>query len=148
LSDRIYPTRPIMGVGAIVVGEKGVLLARRDKNPGEGLWSIPGGAVELGETQEQAAVRETKEETGVDCDVIDFVDTVDLVTKDSLGRVQYHFILNYFLARALTYETRPELPSGEVKWFHPDHLPPDVVDGRITNLILSLRDRIADLMRE
>ena len=76
-----------------------MLLARRDKDPGEGLWSIPGGGVELGETQEEAAVRETKEETGVDCDVIEYVGTADLVTKDSSGRVQYHFILNHFLAR-------------------------------------------------
>jgi 8-oxo-dGTP diphosphatase len=146
MSDRMYPRRPILGVGVIVVGRTGVLLARRDKDPGEGLWSIPGGGVELGETQEEAAVRETKEETGVDCDVIEYVGTADLVTKDSSGRVQYHFILNHFLARALTYETQPELPSGEVDWFHPDRLPPDMVDKRVTDLILSLRDRIIDLM--
>ena len=63
MNERRYPQLPIPGVGVIVVGLKGVLLARRDKDPAKGLWSIPGGGVELGETQESTVIREVEEET-------------------------------------------------------------------------------------
>jgi ADP-ribose pyrophosphatase YjhB (NUDIX family) len=148
LNDRRYPTHPVPGVGAIVVGEKGVLLARRDKDPGEGLWSFPGGAVELGESLEEAIVREVREETNVDCEIVDLLTTADLITEDTLGRVEYHFILNHYLARALTDNIAPETPDGEVGWFHPEQLPSDMVNPRVTALILSERERIAEMMKD
>ena len=133
MNDRRYPKHPIPGVGVIVVGPQGVLLARRDKSPGEGLWSIPGGCVELGETQETSAVREVEEETGVECEIIEFVNTADLITRDKSGEVEFHFLLNHFLARALSEDTRPETDDGEVGWFHPDNLPGDIADRRIVD---------------
>ena len=148
MNDRRYPHLPIPGVGAIVVGSQGVLLARRDKDPGQGLWSIPGGGVELGETQETSVLREVEEETGVKCEVVDFVSTVDLITRDSTGQVEFHFLLNHYLARALTEDTRPETEDGEVGWFHPDNLPLDMANQQITTLILSVREGILELMKE
>ena len=146
MSDRRYPQFPIPGVGAIVVGPKGVLLARRDKDPAKGLWSFPGGGVEVGETQEDSIIREVEEETGVKCEILDFVSTVDLITRDSSGKIEFHFLLNHFLAKALTEETRPETEDGEVGWFHPDNLPTDMANQQIVDLILSVRERILVLM--
>ena len=146
MDDRRYPTHPIPGVGAIVVGKKGLLLARRDKDPAKGLWSFPGGGVEIGETQEASVIREVEEETGVKCEVVDFVTTADLITRDSSGKIEFHFLLNHFLARALTEDTKPETDDGEVGWFHPDDLPPDMADQRIIDIILSVRERILELM--
>lgn len=148
MNDRRYPSLPIPGVGAIVVGPKGVLLARRDKDPGAGLWSIPGGGVELGERQEASVIREVEEETGVKCKVLDFISTADLITRDASGVVEFHFLLNHFLARAITEKTRSETEGGEVDWFHPDHLPYDMANQRIVDLIHSVRDRILALMKE
>ncbi|MFX1606685.1 MAG: NUDIX hydrolase [Promethearchaeota archaeon] len=146
MNDRRYPQHPIPGVGVIVVGSQGVLLARRDKDPAKGLWSVPGGGVELGETQEACAIREVAEETGVKCEVLDFVSTVDLITRDSSGEIEYHFLLNHFLARAITEKTRPETDDGEVGWFHPDSLPEDMADQRIIDLIQSVREEILTIM--
>ncbi|MGQ4913028.1 MAG: NUDIX hydrolase [Candidatus Thorarchaeota archaeon] len=146
MENRRYPTHPYPGVGAIVVGRKGILLARRDKDPGKGLWSFPGGGIELGETQEEAVIREVREETGVDCEVLSLVSTADLITTDSSGAVKFHYLLNHYLARALSEDTRPELPDGEVGWFHPDSLPPDMANARITALIHSLREDLLRLM--
>ncbi len=143
---RQYPTYPIPGVGAVVVSPHGVLLARRDKDPGTGLWSIPGGGVELGETQEEAVVREVFEETGVKCKVLEFIDTADLITPDKSGKIEFHFILNHFLAQALTDSTRPETIDGEVGWFHPDNLPPDMASEAIINLLQAVNSRIKSLM--
>lgn len=146
MANRQYPTHPIPGVGAIVVSSHGVLLARRDKDPGEGLWSIPGGGVELGETQEEAIVREVFEETGVKCKVLELINTADLITPDEHGKIEYHFILNHYLAQALTESVRPETADGEVSWFHPDYLPSDMASEAIIQLIQSAYPRIKHLM--
>ncbi|MHA2359807.1 MAG: NUDIX hydrolase [Candidatus Thorarchaeota archaeon] len=148
MNERSYPRYPIPGVGVIVVGSKGVLLVRRDKDPGKGLWSIPGGGVELGETQEESVIREVSEETGVQCEVIDFVSTYDLISPDESGRIESHFLLNHYLARALTETITPEIPEAEVGWFHLDDLPEDMASPRITELILSMRNRIIDVKDE
>ena len=148
MNDRSYPRFPIPGVGAIVVGSKGVLLVRRDKDPGKGFWSIPGGGVEVGETQEESLVREVEEETGVKCEVISLINTADLITPDESGHIEFHYVLNHYLARALTEATRPEIPEAEVDWFHPNNLPDDMASPRITNLLLSVKDRIMELISE
>jgi len=148
MSDRRYPIHPIPGVGAIVVGSKGILLARRDKAPGTGLWSIPGGGVELGETQIESVTREVKEETGVECEVLELVSTFDLITKDDGNEIEYHFLLNLYMAKAVTEKTRPENADGEVGWFHPDMLPQDMASPKIETLINSQRKRILSIMKD
>jgi len=146
MTDRRYPKHPIPGVGAIVVSSKGILLARRDKPPGKGLWSIPGGGVELGENQKESVIREVLEETGVECEVLKLVSTVDLITLDGSEAVEFHFLLNHYLARALTNVTKPEFPDGEVGWFHPDELPDDMVNQEIIDLLSSVKDLVFELM--
>ena len=148
MSERRYPHHPIPGVGAIVVSSKGILLARRDKPPGEGLWSIPGGGVEIGETQKESVFREVLEETGIECEVLDLVSTDDLITLDDTGTVEFHFLLNHYLARAITKVTRPEFPNGEVAWFHPDNLPEDMVNQKVVDLLDTLKDAILELMHQ
>ena len=148
MSDRRFPKHPIPGVGAIVVGNKGVLLARRDKPPGEGLWSIPGGGVELGENQKESVIREVLEETGVQCEVLKLVSTADLITLDEADTVEFHFLLNHYLARAISDDIKPEFPDGEVGWFHPEELPEDMVNQEIIVLLSSVKDLILELMNE
>lgn len=142
MSERQYPQFPIPGVGAVVFGTKGVLLVRRVKEPSRGLWSIPGGGVELGETQEESVKREVLEETGVSCSVIEFLSTFDIIHRDTTNAVQYHFLLNHYLARALTEEIRPEFPEAEVCWFSPDYLPLDEMPPAVAELIAKAQARI------
>ncbi|TET27741.1 MAG: NUDIX domain-containing protein, partial [Candidatus Bathyarchaeum sp.] len=59
---REYPTKPIVGVGAVIISSGKMLLAKRGSEPGKGKWSIPGGLVELGEMVRHTVVREVKEE--------------------------------------------------------------------------------------
>ncbi|MGY5858455.1 MAG: NUDIX domain-containing protein [Candidatus Thorarchaeota archaeon] len=148
MDDRRYPAHPITGVVVIVVSNKGVLLARRDKAPGTGLWSLPGGAVELGETQKESVIREVLEETGVQCEVIRLVSTADFITLDESNKVEFHFLLNHYLARSISGVLKPEFPDGEVCWFHPDQLPDDMVNNEIIELINSVKDSITELMDE
>lgn len=59
------PSRPVVGVGAIVVREGRLLVVKRGREPAKGRWSVPGGRLEFGETLESGAVRELAEETGL-----------------------------------------------------------------------------------
>jgi ADP-ribose pyrophosphatase YjhB (NUDIX family) len=147
LSRRQYPCHPIPGVGVIVVSQRGLLLVRRDKDPGKGLWSIPGGGVEVGETQEIAAIREVREETGVEIELLELVSTADLVTVDSQGCIQYHYLLNHYLAVAQTLTTQAEYPWAEVNWFRPDCLPLEEMPYRIQSLLQEHMPRILGLFR-
>lgn len=101
---REYPDAPIAGVGAVIVaadaaGEPRVLLIRRAQEPLKGQWSLPGGAVELGETLEAAIRREVLEETGLAVDVVDVVKAFDRIVRDAEGRVRYNYVLVDFLCR-------------------------------------------------
>jgi len=148
MDDRRYPVHPILGVGGIVVGPQGVLLVKRYKEPGKGTWSLPGGAVEIGETQEQALIREVSEETGVESRPIRLVGTADIILPDSTGLVEYHFVVNQYLVSALTEDTRPEVPESEVAWFRPDSLPKETMNPRVFDLLQATNDSIMLLLQE
>jgi len=91
--SREYPEWPVVGVGVVVLGAEGVLMIRRGNPPRQGQWSLPGGAQKLGETVFDTARRETREETGLDIDVLGLVDVVDSIQADDDGKVRYHFTL-------------------------------------------------------
>ena len=90
---REYPERPIVAVGGIIFHEDTVLLVKRDKEPGKGQWSIPGGAVKLGERLEEALRREIHEEVSIEIEIGGLVKLLDRVVKDKWRRVQYHYVI-------------------------------------------------------
>ncbi|HEX2916882.1 MAG TPA: NUDIX domain-containing protein, partial [Edaphobacter sp.] len=92
-SGREYPLAPIVGVAAVVLHQSHVLLIRRGREPLLGAWSLPGGALELGETTAEGIVREVFEETGVHIKPVEIVATLDRIVRDEEERVRFHYVL-------------------------------------------------------
>jgi 8-oxo-dGTP diphosphatase len=122
-SSREFPERPIVGVGAVVIDEDRVLLVRRANEPLKGEWSLPGGAVELGETMRDAIAREVLEETGLAVDVGPVVDVLDRIRVDDDQRVRFHYVLVDFVCRRASGALSCASDAEEARWARLDDLP-------------------------
>jgi 8-oxo-dGTP diphosphatase len=122
MSDRKYPDRPYIGIGAVIVHEGRVVLVKRRFEPLAGQWSIPGGAVEVGETLEACVAREMAEETGFVVEVGPVVEVLDRITRDDDGRVQYHFVLIDYLCWPIGGELRAGSDVAEAALAEPSEL--------------------------
>ena len=119
---REYPDRPIVGVGAVIVHHGKVLLARRGAPPLKGEWSLPGGAVELGETLRTAAEREALEETGLVVNAGEVLEVFDRIIPGNDNRPQYHYVLVDFLCRVTGGELHAGGDVAEVAWSSQEEL--------------------------
>jgi 8-oxo-dGTP diphosphatase len=90
---REYPERPIVAVGGIIFHEDTVLLVKRNREPSRGEWSLPGGAVELGERLEEALKREIREEVSIEIGIGGLVRLLDRVLPDREGEVRFHYVI-------------------------------------------------------
>ena len=122
MSRREYPDAPRVAVGAIVTKEGRVLLVRRGRPPSEGLWAIPGGRVELGETLQEAAERELREETGLHIQAGKPVYTFDVIVRDNRGRVRFHYVIVDLLADYIGGQLQPGDDACEARWVGPAEL--------------------------
>lgn len=113
---RDYPEQPIIGVGAVIVDGDRALLVRRATEPLQGEWSIPGGALELGEALRDAVCREVTEETNLTVEVGEVLEVFDSIFSDAQGRVQYHYVLIDYLCHATSVEARAGSDVSDVKW--------------------------------
>jgi len=114
---RIYPEQPLVGVGAIIIGRGKILLEKRKNEPGRGQWSILGGGlVELGESVEQTAIREVKEETGLEVERPEHIDVVDNIDLDEEGKVRYHFIIIDYLVKLKGGNVEASSDAAELRW--------------------------------
>ena len=141
MSSRTYPAAPVPAVGAVVMHDGAVLLVRRGRAPARGVWAVPGGRVELGETLVEAVEREVREETGVRVRAGDPVWSFDSVVRDEEGRVAYHYVIVDLLAEYVAGEPRARDDALEARWTRPEEFSRLPVSGPT----LELLDRIGFL---
>ena len=111
-----YPTSPQVAVGAVVFKENAVLLVRRNQSPAKGLWAIPGGSVELGESLQEAAEREIREETGIRIRAKDPCYTFDVLERDNTGKVRFHYVIVDLAAEYVSGEPKAGDDASEARW--------------------------------
>jgi 8-oxo-dGTP diphosphatase len=119
---REYPDAPVAGVGAVIISDGRVLLIQRGQEPLKGEWSLPGGAVELGETLQEAVCREVLEETGLVVEPLAVVEVFDRIARDEDNRVRYHYVLVDFLCRVTGGSLACATDAADARWAAPDDL--------------------------
>jgi len=140
LDDRRYPKRPMVGVGAIILRRDRILMAQRGKEPLKGWWSLPGGALEIGESLKDAICREVREETGLEVRPLAVFEIFERIMRDGAGVPEYHYVLIDYLCRI----TGGTLSAGDdvsrVEWVRRRELP----DLLITEGTLGVIERAFD----
>ncbi|QIB33822.1 NUDIX hydrolase [Ancylobacter pratisalsi] len=121
--------RPVLATSAAVFRDGRVLLARRGQRPSLGLWTLPGGRVEPGETLAVAAAREVMEEVGVSCAILGVAGAVDVIQRAEDGTLGAHFVVVSHAARWVGGEPQTGPEAAEIGWFAPGALPPDTTPG-------------------
>ena len=122
MNDRQYPARPLVGVGAIIFHRGRILMAQRGKEPLKGWWSLPGGALETGESLDAAVRREVLEETGLTVEPLRVFEIFERIMRDAAGAVEYHYVLIDYLCRVAGGEARAGDDVCRVEWMRRDEL--------------------------
>jgi 8-oxo-dGTP diphosphatase len=121
-SPRDYPDHPSLAVSLAVFRAGRVLLARRARPPFKGAFSLPGGLVENGETLEDAALRELREEVAVDARIVAFNQHVESINRDSSGKIRHHYVIASFAGEWIAGEAKPGPEASEAVWALPSSL--------------------------
>ena len=91
---RLFPLRPFVGASIAVIRDDRVLLAARANAPMRGVWTLPGGLVEAGEAIADAALRELKEEVGLDAAMVGVLPPTEIIQREADGRVRHHYVVH------------------------------------------------------
>jgi len=113
---RTYPASPILAVSAAIFRDGKVLIVRRARPPARGIYTLPGGGVEVGETLLEAVVREVREETELVIEPVALAGYREAITRDRNGRIERHFVILPFVARWIAGEPRLSGELAEAAW--------------------------------
>jgi 8-oxo-dGTP diphosphatase len=127
--------RPAVGVGAVLIHQGKVLLIRRSKEPLRGRWVVPGGTVELGETLEEALVREVKEETGLTVRPLEVVLVFDRIEREG-DAVRYHYVIVDYLCEYVSGTPQAASDAEAVAFVAPEELPSYVLPPKALEVVL------------
>lgn len=116
---REYPTHPLVSCHALVRSGERVLLVQRGRPPLLGHWGLPGGGIELGETVQEAIIREVAEETGLNVAVTRSLGYLDAIDRDEQQRVRYHYVILLVEAEIKGGELRAGDDAAAASWLTP-----------------------------
>jgi ADP-ribose pyrophosphatase YjhB (NUDIX family) len=143
-AERRYPKRPLVGVGALIFRRDRILMAQRGKDPLKGWWSLPGGALELGELLEAAVCREVLEETGLEVEPVKLFEVFERIMRDASGAPEYHYVLIDYVCNVIGGKLFPGDDVSAVEWVRRSELP----SLQITEGTLAVIERAFEQRRE
>jgi 8-oxo-dGTP diphosphatase len=142
-TSRTYPTRPYLAVSAAIFRDGKVLIVRRGRAPANGLYTLPGGGVELGETLEEAVVREVREETALDVEPVALAGYRQAIAHDAAGRIERHFVILPFAARWIAGEVSLNEELAEAHWLRPSELAGLTTTEGLAQIVAAAAERLS-----
>ncbi len=123
MSDlRAYPDRPFLAVSAAIFRDGRLLVGKRARQPAQGLFTLPGGAVETGESLVEAVTREVREETSLEIQPVALAGYREILLRDKANRVERHFVVLCFAARYVSGDPVQNEELAELRWIDPAEL--------------------------
>ena len=119
---RAYPQRPILAVSAAIIRDGKLLVVRRARKPALGVYTLPGGGVEIGEMLTEAVSREVREETALTIEPVALAGYREAIMRDAQGRIKRHFVILCFAARWLSGEPVLNEELDDARWVEPAQL--------------------------
>jgi ADP-ribose pyrophosphatase YjhB (NUDIX family) len=119
---RSYPSRPYLAVSAAIIRNGKVLIVRRARPPAFGVFTLPGGVVEAGETLHEAVIREVREETALTVVPLALAGFREVIARDDADKVARHFVILPFAARFIAGEVALNEELAEARWLVPAEL--------------------------
>jgi 8-oxo-dGTP diphosphatase len=141
--ERIYPQRPYLAVSAAIIRDGKVLVVRRARQPALGVYTLPGGAVETGETLMQAVTREVREETALDIEPVALAGHREAIVRDAQGRVERHFVILCFAARWRSGEPVLNEELDDARWLEPAALAGLRTTEGLADIVAAAIERLA-----
>ena len=135
--DRLYPPVPLLAVSIAVFRTGLVLLATRGRPPHAGAFSLPGGLVEAGETMQEAALRELREEVQVEARIVAFNRHVEWIDRDDAGKVLRHYVIASFVGEWVAGAGAPGPEAHEIVWAAPSGLPQLACSPHVATVVAS-----------
>jgi 8-oxo-dGTP diphosphatase len=140
--DRRYPKRPMVGVGALIFRRDRILMAQRGKEPLKHWWSLPGGALELGESLADGVRREVLEETGLEIRPLGVLEIFERIVRDPSGATEYHYVLIDYICRIVGGELCAGDDVSAVEWVKRRDLPKlQITEGTLGVIEKGFRER-------
>jgi ADP-ribose pyrophosphatase YjhB (NUDIX family) len=136
LTSLVQPTRPQLAVSGAIFRDGKVLLVRRARSPGKGLYSLPGGRVEFGESLHAALHREVDEETALRIEILGLAGWREVLPGASGGG---HYLIMSFAVRWTAREPVLNDEHDDFKWLAPDGLGDLKVTGGLAEVIAAAR---------
>jgi 8-oxo-dGTP diphosphatase len=140
---RTYPTRPILAVSASILRDGKVLVVRRARKPARGVYTLPGGGVEVGETLIEAVKREVREETALEVEPVALAGQREVIVRDAAGRVERHFVILSFACRWLAGEPTLNEELDDARWLKPDELAGLTTTEGLAEIVAAAVERLA-----
>ena len=143
MSDaRTYPPRPLLAVSAAIVRAGKILVVRRARPPANGVYTLPGGVVEVGETLTQAVVREVREETALAIEPVALAGFREAIVRDGEDRVERHFVILCFAARWTAGDPVLNEELSEAHWLDPSELTGLTTTAGLAEIVATAFERL------
>lgn len=133
-------SQPVTGASILVIRDGKAVIVQRGKEPSRGLWALPGGRQELGETLEEAARRELTEETGLTAGSLKLLQLIEPIRRNDAGEIISHYVLGVFVTRDVSGSLVAGDDAAQARWVTRDELSGFEFTGTSLEILLSQLD--------